>query len=98
LHEPLPWPNSTLVRDVPAGVERLKGELDGDLLVMGSGDLIRTLMQHDLIDEYLLVIHPLVLGTGGKLFAEGSPKTTFGLVDVTPTTTGAVILTYRPAR
>ncbi|HJT38390.1 MAG TPA: dihydrofolate reductase family protein, partial [Actinomycetota bacterium] len=96
--EPLPWPNSTLVRDVPADVERLKEELDGDLLVMGSSDLIQTLMRHDLIDEYLLVIHPLVLGTGGKLFAQGSPRTTFRLVDCTPTTTGALIATYRPVR
>ena len=63
LKEPLPWVNSILLKDnVPSAVARLKGELDGDIVVLGSGVLLQTLMKHNLIDEYQLSIHPLVLG------------------------------------
>jgi len=65
--------------------------------VLGSGDLIQTLMRHDLIDEYVLLIHPLVLGTGRRLFADGGPPATLRLVDTKITTTGVIIATYRPA-
>src|SRR5438874_11130799 len=89
LEEPLSWPNSTLLRgDVADAVTGLKGRLSGDLTVMGSGELIRTLMRHNLIDEYLLMIHPLVLGNGRRLFADGSPPTSLRLIDNTGTSTG----------
>ena len=99
LREPLSWPNSMLLSDdVPGAVERLKKELEGDLLVMGSGNLLQTLMHHDLIDEYMLVIHPLVFGTGTRLFGEGSPKISLRLVECTPTPRGVLIATYEPER
>jgi dihydrofolate reductase len=71
LTEPLPWPNSTLLHgDVADAVGALKAHAGGVLAIMGSGELIRSLMAADLIDEYLLMIHPLVLGTGRRLFPE----------------------------
>jgi dihydrofolate reductase len=97
LREPLPWPNSTLLgEDVAGAVAHLKEEPGGDLNVMGSGELIQTLMRHDLIDEYLLLIHPLVLGTGRRLFDDGGPPASLRLVDSTPSTTGVLIATYHP--
>src|SRR6266545_1058114 len=97
LREPLPWPNSTLLDgDVPEAVAQLKRELTGDLHVMGSGELIQTLMRHDLIDEYLLFIHPVVLGSGRRMFTDGSPPATLRLVDATTTTRGVIIATYQP--
>jgi dihydrofolate reductase len=63
---------------------------------MGSGELIQTLMRHDLIDEYLLLIHPLVLGAGRRLFGDGSPRASLRLVDGTVSTTGVLIATYQP--
>ena len=70
LGEPLPWPNSTLLRGDVAGAAAgaLKAQSGGVLAIMGSGELIGSLMAADLIDEYLLMIHPLVLGTGRRLF------------------------------
>jgi dihydrofolate reductase len=96
LEEPLPWENSKLLRgDVPEAVGALKAELDHDLGILGSGELIRSLMPHGLIDEYLLTIHPLVLGQGRRLFGEGGPYAPLTLVDTKPTTTGVVIARYR---
>jgi dihydrofolate reductase len=95
LGEPLPWPNSTLLgADVADAVAQLKGRGDGDLFVMGSGELIQTLTRHDLIDEYLLFIHPVVLGTGRRLFTDGCPPASLRLVDSTITKTGVVIANY----
>jgi dihydrofolate reductase len=98
LSEPLAWENSTLLQgDAGGAVAELKAGSDGDLIVLGSGDLIQTLMRRDLIDEYLVLIHPLVLGTGRRLFAEGGPPATLDLDDSKVTTTGVIIATYRPA-
>ena len=98
LAEPLPWINSTLLTGDPAAaVATLKQQLDKDLLIMGSGELIQSLMRRNLVDEYVLLIHPLVLGTGRRLFAEGSPATALRLADTRTTTTGVVIATYRAA-
>jgi dihydrofolate reductase len=98
LQEPLPWSNSTLlVGDTPDAVARLKQQLDKDLLIMGSGQLIQSLMRANLIDEYMLLIHPLVLGQGRRLFAEGSPMATLQLADTKATTSGVIIATYRAA-
>ena len=72
LSEPLPWPNSTLLSgDVAEAVAQLREEPGKDLTVMGSGELIQTLMRGGLIDEYLLFVHPIVLGAGRRLFADG---------------------------
>jgi dihydrofolate reductase len=69
LKEPLPWPNSTLLRgDIVDALRALKAQSGGVLAIMGSGVLIGSLMAANLIDEYLLMIHPLVLGTGRRLF------------------------------
>jgi dihydrofolate reductase len=98
LKEPLPWENSTLLKgDAVDAVAELKAGSDTDLVVLGSGDLIQTLMRHDLIDEYLVLIHPLVLGTGRRLFADGGPQATLEVVDSKVTSTGVIIATYRPA-
>jgi dihydrofolate reductase len=78
-------------------VARLKAQPGKDMTVLGSGELIQSLRRRDLIDEYLLLIHPLVLGSGRRLFSDGGPAATLRLVDATPTTTGVIIATYRPA-
>jgi len=97
LKEPLVWMNSTLLKgDVPTAVTTLKEELDGDITILGSGILIQSLMKHNLIDEYHVSIHPLVLGSGSRLFPEGSPFAAFKLVDSKITTTGVVMATYCP--
>jgi dihydrofolate reductase len=95
LREPLPWENSTLMAgDVPAAVARLKDESDDDVRVLGSGELLRSLMPHGLVDRHVLMIHPLVLGTGIRLFpADGVPMQ-FTLTDSVTTTKGVVIATY----
>jgi dihydrofolate reductase len=98
LTEPLPWANSTLLKgDATEAVAALKEQPGGDLVVLGSGMLVRSLMRAGLVDEWLLTIHPLVLGSGRRLFADGGPYAALELVDATPTTTGVVIATYRPA-
>jgi dihydrofolate reductase len=98
LEDPLPWENSTLLKgDVPAAVAQLKSELDRDLGILGSGELIRSLLPHDLIDEYLLTIHPLVLGQGFRLFGDEGVRAELRLVDTKPTTTGVVIARYQRA-
>jgi dihydrofolate reductase len=96
LSEPLSWQNSTLITDdVPGNVAKLQAEPGGDLVVLGSGELLRTLMAHDLVDEYLLLVHPLVLGTGRRLFPDGVPVADLELADSVTTTTGVVLAHYR---
>jgi dihydrofolate reductase len=98
LVEPFVWQNSTLINgDVASAIAALKEQSDKDFVILGSVVLVQSLMQHNLIDEYVLSIHPLVLGTGRRLFPEGSPYTTFRLVETKMATTGVVIATYRPA-
>ena len=98
LTEPLPWPNSTLLRgDIADAVGALKAQSDGVLAMMGSGELIGSLMAAGLIDEYLLMIHPLVLGTGRRLFPEGV-GVSLRLTDSATTATGVVIASYELAR
>jgi dihydrofolate reductase len=98
LAEPLPWMNSTLLAgDAAEKVARLKQEPGTDLLIMGSGDLIQSLMRRNVIDEYLLLIHPLVLGSGRRLFGDGGVFATLQLVGARSTPNGVVIATYRPA-
>jgi dihydrofolate reductase len=93
------WNNSTvLTGDVPAEVAKLKTRLNGDILVAGSRTLVDTLKQHDLIDEYRLMVFPIVLGGGMRLFGETADAVTLALVDTRTLGNGAVILTYRPVR
>ena len=93
----LDWPNSTLLHgDIPAAVAELKQDLAGDLVIMGSGQLIRSLLPHGLIDEYLLIIHPLILGTGERLFDQRHHGVELRLVDSTITPTGVILATYQP--
>jgi len=97
LREPLPWMNSTLLAgDAADAVLRLKQE-GQELLVLGSGDLVQSLMRRNVVDEYVLLIHPLVLGSGRRLFADGGPSCTLRLVDSKTTSRGVVIATYQPA-
>ena len=96
LQEPLPWMNSTLLKgDAADAVAELKGRSEENIVILGSGDLVASLMPRNLIDEYLLLIHPLVLGTGRRLFADGT-FATLQLVNSVPTTKGVIIATYRP--
>lgn len=97
LEEPLPWMNSILLKEeLPAAIAKLKNELAKDLVILGSGDLIQTLMKHHLIDLYILLIHPLILGTGTHLFRDGASFSKLHLVDTRPSTTGVLIATYKP--
>ncbi len=97
LEEPLPWRNSTLLKgDAAEAVARLREQSGKDLVILGSGELIQSLMRHNLIDEYRLLIHPLVLGSGRRLFPNGGAFAALRLVDTQTTTTGVVIATYRP--
>jgi dihydrofolate reductase len=98
LREPLPWRNSTLLQgDVAAAVARLREQPGKDIGVLGSGELVQSLMREGLVDEYLLMIHPLVLGSGRRLFPDDGPSVALRLVDSVTTTTGVVIARYRPA-
>ena len=97
LAEPLPWQNSTLLKgDGVEAVARLKQESDEDLLILGSGELIRSLIPRKLIDRFILLIHPLVLGSGRRLFADDGHLQALKLVDSRPTSTGVLIATYQP--
>lgn len=96
--EPLPWANSTLLTgDVGKAVARLKQQQGKDIVILGSGALVQSLMRHDLVDAYTLLIHPLVLGSGCRLFTDGGPDAALRLVDTTTTTTGVIVATYQPA-
>ena len=98
LEEPLAWEHSMLLQyDAPRAVAELKASDGPDLVILGSGELIRSLMPHDLIDEFRLLIHPLVLGSGRRLFEGAATLEKFELVDSKPTTTGVIIATYRLA-
>lgn len=94
----LPWPNSTLLTgDVPAEVAALREQPGGNLVIMGSGQLIRSLLPLGLVDELFLMIHPVVLGSGHRLFGPDDEPHRLSLVDCTPTAAGVVLATYRPA-
>jgi dihydrofolate reductase len=98
LKEPLPWMNSTLLKgDAAEAVARLKEQPGKDIVVLGSGDLLQSLMRCNLIDEYVLQIHPLILGSGRRLFTDGDSRAALRLVDTKTTSTGVIIATYQPA-
>jgi dihydrofolate reductase len=91
----LEWQNSSLLEgDVAEQVARLKEQDGPEIQVHGSANLIQTLLQHDLVDELRLWTFPVVLGTGKRLFADGTIPAGLKLVDCTPSTTGVVVATY----
>jgi dihydrofolate reductase len=95
LIEPLPWPNSRLLAgNVVDAVAELRSRPGRELHIMGSGQLIETLVAHQLIDEFLLIVFPVVLGRGRRLFS-GNDYLELSLVDAKPTKSGVVIATYR---
>jgi len=98
LHEPLDWKDSHVIAgDVPREVRRLKDGSGKDIQVIGSGELVQTLMATDLVDGYRLLIYPLVLGTGERLFRAGNPMTPLRLVDGRTAPGCVLIATYAPA-
>jgi len=98
LSEPLGWTNSTLLGDdVVGAIARLRSEPGKNLLVLGSGELFRSLLRANLVDEVTLQIHPLVLGSGLRLFGEDDTLARFDLASSSTTSTGVVVATYRQA-
>jgi dihydrofolate reductase len=90
------WPETVLIRDVAREVGALGEQPGNDIVVMGSSRLTQSLMDADLVDEYRLMIHPVVLGSGKRLFREGARRRGLRLVEVAATTSGLATLTYRP--
>ncbi len=98
LEEPLEWNNSTLIKgDVAEEVSRLKEEDGGDILLFGSGTLVNTLTRHGLVDEYRLMVFPILLGGGQRLFEEGTETTVLRLVETKMLGSGVIVLSYSPA-
>ncbi len=98
LTEPLPWQRSKLLSgDATKAVAKLKQQPGKDIVVLGSGELVQSLVRHDLVDRYVLLIHPLVLGAGRRLFPDAGASASLQLVDAKSTTTGVIIATYQPA-
>ncbi|AWT47175.1 MULTISPECIES: dihydrofolate reductase family protein [Streptomyces] len=94
----LEWQNSTLLEgDVTEAVRALKESAGGNINVVGSGDLAQTLMRDGLVDEYRLTIHPVIIGSGKRLFADGAIPTALEPVSVTATKGGTVVGVYRPS-
>jgi dihydrofolate reductase len=95
LRAPLEWNATLLAGDVGDAVRKLKQQPGGNLLVYGSGELVRTLMELDLVDELQLQVIPVLLGSGRRFFGEGLQQTPMTLSDVRSTRAGVVVLTYR---
>jgi dihydrofolate reductase len=92
-----PWEPTTVIRDVPAEVPRIKEQPGQDIMVWGSADLAQTLMKHNLIDEYQLYVYPVVIGSGKRLFRESAEVSGLKLTNSLITADGVAILTYEPA-
>jgi dihydrofolate reductase len=91
------WNNTTILRgDLADEVAKLKRDVDGVILVAGSAQLVQGLLEHGLIDELRLMVFPIILGSGKRLFADDTDKTTLKLVDSKTVGDGVEILTYRP--
>ena len=98
LSEPLEWQNSTLLRgDLAESIAALKREDGGDVHVIGSTRLVQALIEHDLVDELRVMIDPLVLGGGKRIFPDDGGLRPLRLVESQVTTTGAILATYAPA-
>ncbi len=99
LEEPLEWNNSTLIKgNLTEGITELKRQPGKDIGISGSGILVRSLLQEDLLDELRLMVHPVVVGSGKRLFEDGGDRKALELVDSKTFGTGVLYLTYRPAR
>jgi dihydrofolate reductase len=99
LEDPAEWANSIVLKgDVIEQVTKLKQTVDGDILVYGSGPLVQTLMEHDLVDELRLMTHPFVLGTGERLFRETSDRKPVRLVNIRTIGNSLALLTYQQVR
>ena len=97
LKEPLGWDNSTLIKEnVAEEIAALKRQSGGDISISGSGSLVRSLLKNGLIDELRLMVHPVVVGSGKRLFEERGDQIALELVDFRTFSTGVVYLTYRP--
>ena len=98
LQEPLEWQNSTLIKgNVVEEIAKLERQSGRDITILGSGTLVRSLLQEDLLDELSLMVHPVVLGSGKRLFEEGSDRKTLELVDSKTFSIGVLYLTYQQA-
>jgi dihydrofolate reductase len=98
LEEPLEWNNASLIgENVAEGISRLKEQPGKDIVISGSGALVRSLLEAGLIDELRLMVHPVIVGSGKRLFEEGEKQTALELVDSKTFATGVVYLTYKPA-
>jgi dihydrofolate reductase len=98
LKEPLGWQNSTLIKgNVAEKISELKRQPGKDITVVGSGTLVHSLLQNDLLDELVLTVHPVVVGRGKRLFEDGGDQKALELVDSKTFATGVVVLSYRPA-
>jgi dihydrofolate reductase len=99
LQEPLEWQNSTLIMgNLAEEISRLKQLPGKDISISGSGALVRSLLQDDLLDELRLMVHPIVVGSGKRLFKEGGDRKTLRLVDSKTFSTGVLYLTYQPVQ
>lgn len=92
------WNASLIKENIAEEVLKLKQHSGQNILIYGSGELIQTLMQQDLIDEFHLMVHPVVLGSGKRLFNDGTDKKVFKLVETKNTSSGVVILSYQLER
>jgi len=99
LEEPLEWNNSTLIEgNVAEQIAELKRQPGKDIGIVGSGTLVRSLLQDDLLDELRLMVHPIVMGSGKRLFEEGGGQKALKLVDSKTFGTGVLYLIYQPDR
>ncbi len=99
LREPLAWQNSTLIQgDVVKAIADVRAADGKDIQVIGSGELVQTLIRHDLVDEYRLMVHPIVMGAGKRLFRDEAATARLRLVESTPSSTGVLITRYVPDR
>jgi dihydrofolate reductase len=99
LEEPLEWQNSTLIGDnVAEEISKLKEQPGKDISISGSPTLVRSLLEDGLLDELRLMVHPIVVGSGKRLFGEGSDQKALQLVDSKTFSTGVLYLTYQPAQ
>src|ERR671932_764168 len=99
LEEPLEWNNSTLIKEnVAEEITKLKQQSGKDISIIGSGTLVRSLLADDLLDELRLMVHPIVVGNGKRLFEEGGAQKALALVDSKTFSTGVLYLTYQPAQ
>jgi dihydrofolate reductase len=99
LEEPLEWQNSTLIKgNVAEEIAKLKQQPGKEISITGSGTLVRSLLEDDLLDELRLMVHPIVVGSGKHLFEEGGDQRALKLVDSKTFSTGVLYLTYQPAQ